>query len=114
MSEGGLQKKVFSGLMWKFGERIGAQAVSFLVSIVLARLLLPSDYGVIALITIFIDIANVFVSSGFGSALVQKKDADEIDFSSVFYFSIVMSWALYGVSRAGAPGYGAQTAVSRR
>lgn len=103
MSEGGLQKKVFSGLMWKFGERIGAQAVSFLVSIVLARLLLPSDYGVIALITIFIDIANVFVSSGFGSALVQKKDADEIDFSSVFYFSIVMSWALYGVVFLAAP-----------
>lgn len=97
MSEGGLQKKVFSGLMWKFGERIGAQAVSFLVSIVLARLLLPSDYGVIALITIFIDIANVFVAGGFGSALVQKKDSDEIDFSSVFYFSIAMSWALYGV-----------------
>lgn len=89
--------------MWKFGERIGAQAVSFLVSIVLARLLLPSDYGVIALITIFIDIANVFVASGFGSALVQKKDADEIDFSSVFYFSIVMSWALYGIVFLAAP-----------
>lgn len=97
MSESGLQKKVFSGLIWKFGERIGAQAVSFLVSIILARLLLPSDYGVIALITIFIDIANVFVSSGFGSALVQKKDADETDFSSVFYFSIAMSWVLYGM-----------------
>lgn len=97
MSEGGLQKKVFSGLFWKFGERIGAQAVSFLVSVILARLLLPSDYGVVALITIFIDIANVFVSSGFGSALVQKKDADEIDFSSVFYFSIAMSWFLYAV-----------------
>lgn len=103
MSEGGLQKKVFSGLIWKFGERIGAQAVSFLVSIILARLLLPSDYGVIALITIFIDIANVFVSSGFGSALVQKKDADEVDFSSVFYFSILMSWVLYGIVFLGAP-----------
>lgn len=97
MSEGGLQRKVFSGLIWKFGERIGAQAVSFLVSIILARLLLPSDYGVIALITIFIDIANVFVSSGFGAALVQKKDADKVDFSSVFYFSIVMSWVLYAI-----------------
>ncbi len=103
MSEGGLQKKVFSGLFWKFGERIGAQAVSFLVSVILARLLLPSDYGVVALITIFIDIANVFVSSGFGSALVQKKDADEIDFSSVFYFSIAMSWFLYAVVFVCAP-----------
>lgn len=103
MSEGGLQRKVFSGLIWKFGERIGAQAVSFLVSIILARLLLPSDYGVIALITIFIDIANVFVSSGFGAALVQKKDADDVDFSSVFYFSIVMSWVLYIIVFLGAP-----------
>ena len=103
MSEGGLQRKVFSGLIWKFGERIGAQAVSFLVSIILARLLLPSDYGVIALITIFIDIANVFVSSGFGAALVQKKDADEVDFCSVFYFSIVMSWVLYIIVFLGAP-----------
>lgn len=97
MSEGGLQKQVFSGLVWKFGERIGAQVVSFVVSIILARLLMPSDYGVIALITIFIDIANVFVSSGFGSALVQKKDADNLDFSSVFYFSIAMSWVLYAI-----------------
>lgn len=103
MSGDGLQKKVFSGLFWKFGERIGAQAVSFVVSIILARLLLPSDYGVIALITIFIDIANVFVSSGFGAALVQKKDADEVDFSSVFYFSILMSWVLYGIVFAFAP-----------
>lgn len=103
MSESGLQKKVFSGLFWKFGERIGAQAVSFLVSMILARLLMPSDYGVIALITIFIDIANVFVSSGFGSALVQKKDADEVDFSSVFYFSIGMSWVLYGIVFLAAP-----------
>ncbi len=103
MSGDGLQKKVFSGLFWKFGERIGAQAVSFVVSIILARLLLPSDYGVIALITIFIDIANVFVSSGFGAALVQKKDADEVDFSSVFYFSILMSWVLYVIVFAFAP-----------
>lgn len=103
MSESGLQGKVFSGLLWKFGERIGAQAVSFLVSTILARLLLPSDYGVITLITIFIDIANVFVSSGFGAALVQKKDADEVDFSSVFYFSVGMSWVLYGVVFALAP-----------
>ena len=75
MSEESLQRKVFSGLFWKFGERIGAQLVSFIVRIVLARLLSPSDFGVIVLITVFIDIANVFVSSGFGSALIQKKEA---------------------------------------
>lgn len=97
MSEESLQRKVFSGLFWKFGERMGAQLVSFIVRIVLARLLSPGDFGVIVLITVFIDIANVFVSSGFGSALIQKKEADQLDFSSVFYFSIVMSWIFYGI-----------------
>ena len=103
MSEESLQQKVFSGLFWKFGERIGAQLVSFIVRIVLARLLSPSDFGVIVLITVFIDIANVFVSSGFGSALIQKKEADQLDFSSVFYFSIVMSWIFYAIVFLGAP-----------
>ena len=103
MSEESLQRKVFSGLFWKFGERIGAQLVSFVVRIVLARLLSPSDFGVIVLITVFIDIANVFVSSGFGSALIQKKEADQLDFSSVFYFSIVMSWIFYAIVFLGAP-----------
>ena len=74
-----------TGLAWKFGERILAQLVSLVVSIILARILAPSDFGAIALIMVFITIANVFVSNGFGSALVQKKDADNIDFSSVFF-----------------------------
>ncbi len=97
MKEEGLQKKVLSGLVWKFGERIGAQAVSFIVSMILARLLLPEDYGIVAMITIFIEIANVFVVSGFGQSLIQKKEADRLDFSSVFYFSVTMSWALYAL-----------------
>ena len=59
MKEEGLQKKVLSGLVWKFGERIGAQAVSFIVSMILARLLLPEDYGIVAMITIFIEIVSV-------------------------------------------------------
>ena len=84
-----LKGKVFSGMFWKFGERIGAQGVSFLVSVVLARLLTPDDFGSIAILLIFIDIANVFVTSSFGVALVQKKDADDYDFSSVFYFNIL-------------------------
>jgi len=87
--------KIFSGIFWKFSERISAQLVTFVVSIVLARLLDPSDYGMIALIMVFISIADVFVSSGFGSALIQKKDADNVDFSSVFYFNIVFSMSIY-------------------
>lgn len=88
-------KKILSGLFWKFSERILAQLVTLLVSIVLARLLSPDDYGLIALVTVFITLANVFVIHGFGSALVQKKDADNIDFSSVFYANIAFSIFLY-------------------
>lgn len=98
-----MQEKVFSSLFWKFAERIGAQAVSFIVSLVLARLLQPEDYGLISLITIFINISNVFVQSGFGSALIQKKDADDLDFSSVLYFSVAMSCVLYGIMFVSAP-----------
>ena len=87
--------KVLSGLFWKFGERISAQLVTFIVSIVLARLLSPDDYGNIALVTVFITIANVFVVNGFGSALIQKQEADNVDFSSVFYANIVFSCFLY-------------------
>lgn len=89
------KKSVLSGVFWKFAERVGAQAVSLIVSIVLARLLAPSEYGAISLVMVFINIANVFVTSGFGTALVQKKDADDIDFSTVFYFSLIFTTLLY-------------------
>ena len=98
-----LRESVFSGIFWKLSERIGAQVVTFIVSIVLARLLEPSDYGSIAMITVFISIANVFVSDGFGTALIQKKDADNIDFSTVFYFNIVFSIIIYIVIFSIAP-----------
>lgn len=98
-----IKNKVISSLFWKFSERIGAQLVNFVVAIILARLLNPSDYGLIALITIFITISNVFVQSGFGSALIQKKDVDDLDFSSVFYFSVLISVVLYGVMFFAAP-----------
>lgn len=85
----------FSSLLWKFTERGGSQGMQFIVQIVLARLLLPEDYGLIALVTIFIAIANVFVQSGFNVALIQKKDVDEVDFSSVFYLSLFVAGLLY-------------------
>ena len=89
------KSKVFSGLIWKFGERITAQLISLIVSIILARLLSPSEYGAVALVMVFITIANVFVSNGLGAALIQKKDADQLDFSSVFYINILLSTILY-------------------
>lgn len=86
--------KIISGLSWSFGERILAQGVSFLVSIILARILSPNEFGLIAIIMVFINIANVFVSNGFGESLVQKKDSDKYDFTTIFWcgftFSIVL------------------------
>lgn len=86
---------VIASLFWKFAERIGAQGVNLIVSIILARILAPEEYGIVALVTIFITISNVFIESGFGTALIQKKDADNLDFSSVFYCNIVISIILY-------------------
>ena len=103
MAENTLRRKVLTGMFWRFGERICAQLVTFVVSIVLARILDPSHYGIISMITIFITIANVFVTDSFGKALVQKKDANSADFSSVFYFNILFSWIVYAVVYVIAP-----------
>ncbi len=92
MSQG---KKVFSNLIWRFLERCGAQIVTLLVSIVLARLLDPEVYGVIALVTVITTIFQVFVDGGFATALIQKRDADDIDFSTVFFFNIISCIILY-------------------
>lgn len=86
---------VVNNLAWRFGERIGAKGVEFIVSIILARLLDPEHYGTIALVTVFITILQVFVDSGLGNALIQKKDADDIDFSTVFYFNLTFCALLY-------------------
>ena len=87
--------KVFNNFIWRFLERIGAQGVTFIVSIVLARILDPAVYGIIALVTVFISIVQVFVDSGLGNALIQKKDADDLDFSSVYFFNLFVCIILY-------------------
>lgn len=88
---------IISSLIWKFMERMGIQGTQFVVSIVLARLLAPDDFGLIALVMAVIAIANVFVQSGLGTALIQKKDADETDFSSVFYASLLLATVVYAI-----------------
>ena len=98
-----LRNKAFSNMIWRFMERIGAQAVAFVVEIILARLIAPEAFGIIALVTVFINILQVFVDSGMGNALIQKKDADDLDFSSVFYFNMAMCLSLYGVMFLAAP-----------
>ena len=95
--------EVIKNFMWSFLERWGAQGVTFIVSIILARKLDPSVYGIVAMASIFTSILSVFIDSGLGSALVQKKDVDEYDFSSVFYFNIIMCSVLYIAMFALAP-----------
>lgn len=94
---------VIRSFLWKFFEKISSQLIQFIVTIVLARLLLPSEYGSIALITIFIALCSVIIDGGFNTALVQKQNADNLDFSTILYFSIGLSVFLYGVMFICAP-----------
>lgn len=95
MGKSSLKTKVMSGLVWEFSEKILAQLISTAVSIVLARLLMPDAYGVIALVMAFVTIADTFVRGGFGASLVQKKNADSLDFSTIFYFGLFMGVVFY-------------------
>lgn len=97
------RNKILTNFSWRFAERVGAQMVSAVVSIILARLLDPEVYGLTAIVYVFSAILNVFIDSGFGNALIQKKDADDLDFSTVFYFNIVICLTLYIGMFLGAP-----------
>lgn len=98
-----LKKQTITGAFWKLGERAGTQIMSFVVSILLARRLLPEDFAIIALVIVFMTICDKITISGFATALIQKKDADNLDFSTVFFFSIVVSLILYLVLFFSAP-----------
>ncbi len=95
MYNSSLKSKVAKGVMWTLLEKLSTQAVGFIVGMILARLLTPSDYGTVALTSIFFAVANVLVDGGFGNALIQKKDADDLDFNSVFYLNLFMSALAY-------------------
>lgn len=89
------KEKVITNAIWRIGERIGASLVTFIVSVVLARMLSPKEYGVIAIVIVFTTILQVFVDSGLGKSLIQKKDATDLDFSTVLIFNVISSIVLY-------------------
>ncbi len=89
------KNQVVSNFSWRYIGKLGTQIVSFLVTIILARLIAPEAFGAVAIVAIFTTFLQVFVDSGMGSALIQKENADETDFSSVFYFNIVVCLILY-------------------
>lgn len=97
MEKESLKKKTVNGVIWSAIDRFSTQGIQFVFSILIARLLMPSDYGVIAMLGIFLAVSNTFIDSGFGTALVQKANRTETDFSTVFYFNIIVAIILYGL-----------------
>ena len=100
---GDLTNKTLSGVKWNAIGRFSTQGISFVISILLARILSPSDYGVIGMIGIFMAIAQTFIDSGFGSALIRKKDCTDTDYSTAFYFNIVVGIVSYLILFISAP-----------
>lgn len=88
---------ILANLFWRFAERVGAQIVGVIVTIILARILTPGDYGTVALMNVVINILSIFINCGLGTSLIQKKDANDLDFSTVFYAQVLFSIVLYCV-----------------
>lgn len=98
-----LSQRTMQGFVWKFLEKIGSQGMQLIIQIILARILLPEEYGLIGLLSIFITVSDVFILQGLTTALIREKDADNRDYSSVFFANIVLSLVLYMVLYAIAP-----------
>ena len=90
-----LKQQAAKGVLWNSIERFSAQGIQFILTIFIARILSPDDYGLIAMLSIFMAVAQVLVDSGFGNALIQKKERSEADYSTAFYFNIIVSIIIY-------------------
>lgn len=91
------RKTVINSILWKLLEQFSSQGVAFIITIILARVLMPSDYGIIAIILVFINLAKVIINGGLNTALIQKKNADQSDFSTILWFCMFLSIVLYGI-----------------
>jgi len=98
-----LKSKAIHGVFWNFLERIGEQGIHFVVAIILARLLAPELFGLVGMLSIFIEVARVFIDSGFGAALIQRKEATTVDKCSIFYFNILVGILAAGLLCASSP-----------
>lgn len=101
--EKNLKQKTVSGMIWSAVQKFGNMGISFVSNIVLARMLTPDDYGCIGMLAIFILVSNTFVDGGFGSALIQKKEPTQKDYSTIFWWNIFISTLLYGILFLNAP-----------
>ena len=100
---GDLKQKTISGILWSGVQKFGSLAISFIANIVLARLLTPDDFGCIGMLAIFIVLSQTFIDGGFGAALVQKKNPTEEDYSTIFYWNILVAILLYAILFVTAP-----------
>lgn len=98
-----IRTKFFKGIAWTLVENVSVKVISIIITIVLARLLMPEDYGLIGMLSIFIAISEVFIQSGIGQALIQKSDCDDDDFSTAFYFNVAISIVIYFILFFAAP-----------
>ncbi len=92
-----LKQKTISSMIWKLMERFSVQGIAFIVSIIIARILSPNDYGILSIVTVFTTIASIFVHSGLNTALIQRNDVTEDDYSTVFWTSMAVAIVLYGL-----------------
>lgn len=90
-----LRKKALSGIFWTFAQQFSVQGISFIVSIVLARILLPAEFGIIGMISVFVAIGNSLVNSGLTQSLIRSKSLTQADYSTVFFFNIIGSVIVY-------------------
>lgn len=95
MSEKSLKGKAIAGFIWNILDKVGQQGLAFVVGIILARLLSVEDYGLVGLLAVFTALANILQESGFSSALIQAKEVEQKDYSSVFYFNVIISFIIY-------------------
>lgn len=95
MSNPSLKDKTVTGLFWSFSDSAAAQGTQFVVGIILARLLLPEEFGLIGMIMIVTAVSGALINSGFGAALIQKKDVTQADYSTVFFYNLAVSFVLY-------------------
>ena len=98
-----LRQKTVKGTIWSAVGGFGVQGVSFIVTIIMARILTPEDYGLVGMLTIFIAVAQSLIDSGFSQGLIRKRDADYRDISTVFYFNIGAALVIYMILYMSAP-----------
>jgi len=98
-----LKQQTISGMLWSAVQKFGNMGISFVSNIILARMLTPDDYGCIGMLAIFITVSSTFVDGGFGSALIQKKEPTQKDYSTIFWWNLFISFLLYGVLFMSAP-----------